>query len=157
MVTRERLQRSELFAGFQSELLDGVLGLAQARSYPSGGVIFREDEPAGDMYLLEDGTVGLYVTAPSGGQTLAHAVRAAGEPFGWDRLVEQPRYSATARCMTDVQAIALDATRLARVLGEDPTAGYHFMRRLAALATGRLTDTRAQLRSILANPIISAG
>ena len=157
MITRERLQRSELFADFPSELVDRVAEFAQERSYPTRSVVFHEESPAGEVYLLEEGVVGLYVTASGGSDTLANTVRTPGEPMGWERLVGQPHYSATARCMADTRAIALDGERLRDLLDQDPVAGFHLMRRLAALATARLTATRAQLRSILTDSVITAG
>ena len=61
--------------------------------------------------------------------------------------------TATARAMTDVQTVALDARAVLEVCDVDPRFGFQFMRRIAASLAARLKSTRLQLLDVFGSEI----
>jgi hypothetical protein len=96
--------------------------------YPSGSVIFRQGQPPGDMYIIEEGQVELHIEE-SGQARLA--VFEAGDFFGEGSILSgEPRH-ATARALCDCSLLAIDAASLDRLVRESPDASLMMLRKLS--------------------------
>ena len=88
----DTLRDIDFLRGFDDEHLQKIAELVEI---PEGNVIFREGEPAVDIFLVAHGKVSLEICAPGIGCRRLHTV-GQGELLGWSPVLEQPRLAATA-------------------------------------------------------------
>jgi len=109
------------------------------------------------VYILEEGAVAVRISAPPHGDLIVGTVRGKGEIFGWSALVEPRRFTATVRCLDRSKVFIIKGHELMDLLEKDYQVGFTVMRNLAGVISSRLRDTRAQLRSVVAQGRITAG
>jgi CRP/FNR family transcriptional regulator, cyclic AMP receptor protein len=131
MFTRE----VDLFKGIATHVIDEIAKLAVEEVYPKGKVLFKRDDFADSLYILEDGRVDLVI---QGDERFSFPLNQPGYVFGWSALVEPNRYTATAECVEESKAIKLDGDRLMRVFEKHPMEGLTIMKRLAGVIGTRL-------------------
>lgn len=138
------LRGVEFFFDIATEHLERVAAISKTVEFPAHHVIFREDEPAEDVFIIIDGRVSLAFCAPKFGCRQLMQV-GTGELIGWSPLVGRLRLSDTAQTMTLTTAIAMDGQRILALCAEDPQFGFEFMHRAAQTLASRLNATRMQL------------
>jgi CRP-like cAMP-binding protein len=140
----DTLRRCELF----SELSDGQIAelasLARERFCDPGEVVFSQNDPATNLYVVESGRVSLMLALPDGHEISVLDVGPAGV-FGWASLVEPTVYTGTARCTHESALVELPAADLEKALLRDPDAAYTVMKKVAGLVSVWLRDSRMQL------------
>ncbi|QDU98871.1 Crp/Fnr family transcriptional regulator [Lignipirellula cremea] len=129
------------------EHLQQLAGIAREVSFAQGDVIFREGDPAQDLYLLTHGLVSLEICSAGVGCRRILSL-APGELLGWSPVLEGGQMTATARAVEPTSAIALDGKALLAICAEHPHFGYEFMRRAAMALAKRLRATRMQMLDI---------
>ncbi len=147
------LRSSELFKGFDRSHLKTVSGYCIGNSYNKDIVIFKEGEKATDLYILTDGRVVLEMevrpVANLPAMSTAVETIAPGGVFGWSSIVEPYIYTRSARCLTNCTALVIKGEMLSKVMADDPVFGFELMKRLAALISNRLTNTRLRLVNVI--------
>jgi CRP-like cAMP-binding protein len=128
------------------EHLEEIANIAQVRVFDEFDVVFREGEPAENMYLVMFGIVSLEICAPGAGcrQILTLG---PGELLGWSSLLEQ-RYTARARTPQGARLLQINVPQLLAICDRDPQFGYELMRRTALALAKRLSATRMQLLNV---------
>ena len=102
-----------------------------------GDVLFRQGEEADGLYVVADGSVGVYSRLP-GGREVELAVLGAGEVVGELALVDGGARAATVRALEPTAALFFSrADFLALAARLDPTA-FALKRRLVAIVCERL-------------------
>lgn len=145
MDTLRILEGINLFRGLFQEQLNSIARLCEYRNYKANEVIFAEKTSGKEMYVITKGQVRIELGIK--GKTdcaTIHRVR-EGEVFGELALLGEGRRSATARCETDCEVIALGQNALREVFNKDNRAGYLVMMNLASLLATRLRKTNLQL------------
>src|ERR1039457_405004 len=106
-----------LFRGLSDETRKKILELGCEQSYGPGECIFRENETAANLYILNQGRI-----RRSAGRRLllAHVASSVGDVIGWSTLVGNSTYTASAECMTGTRVIRIDKQHLAEILEGDP-------------------------------------
>jgi NADH dehydrogenase len=105
--------------------LDMARGNALARAhYSVGEVIFRQGELGDHFYLIESGTVEILLGLP-GDPERRLGVRGPGESFGELALLHNTPRSATVRCLTSVDVLALSRQDFLAVLGSSAALRSH--------------------------------
>jgi CRP/FNR family cyclic AMP-dependent transcriptional regulator len=104
------VRRSILFAGLDDDTAEGLLSRVQAQRYARGEVIFRQGDPADELWLISEGRVKLSRTTADQRETVL-AVLGPGEVFGETCLLEGTPRAATAT--------AIGPATLARVSRDD--------------------------------------
>ncbi len=129
-----------------------LAALARPRRFAPGEVIFREGDAGREIYWVESGRVRLEICAPGIGCRAVMTVR-PGELLGWSPLLapEQPM-TATARAVTEVSAMGVDAASLREQCERDPVFGFQLMREVSRALARRLTAARLQLLDIHQSP-----
>ena len=141
---KETLRKLEFFQDISEEDLALLAEIARPVEFPANSVMFRELEPARDVYVIISGRVSLVIFEPGlGGRQLMEA--GAGDFVGWSPLVGRARLSDTAHTLTSVQAVALDSERALALCSVDPQFGCKFMQRVAQVLAQRLAATRSLL------------
>lgn len=151
----ETLRGIQFLRDLSDELIDQLAEVAQIVEFPAGTVIFRQGESASTLYLVVEGNVSLEVCAAGVGCKRILTV-GSGELLGWSPVLEQGRLTATARAMSDAQAVAFSGPQILAICEQNPRFGYEFMKR-AALALGkRLNATRLQLLDVFGTQMPAA-
>ncbi len=145
--TSQSLGHLPALAGLDEAHLQQLATVAKLRAFPAGKTIFREGEPANDVYFIATGNVGLDICAPAVGCRRILTI-GAGELLGWSPLFDQHRLTATARALSEVQAWVLSGAEIQAMCASDPRFGYEFMRRAALAIAQRLSATRLQLLNV---------
>ncbi len=99
------------------------------------------------FYLLLEGTVSLEICAPAVGCKRILTIE-SGELLGLSPALGEPRMAATARALTDVLAVGLNAAGCLALCEAEPRFGYELMKRTALALAKRLSATRLQLLNV---------
>jgi CRP-like cAMP-binding protein len=148
------LEGSELFRDVPKEaIISQIKAASRTETYSAGTVIFREDEPADQLWLLRSGRVRLIFTEPSGWIHSEFHITyiEPGQAFGWTTLSGQDKMMAQAVAVEDCEVLLIPISTLQALMNDDVEFGYHIMHRLLRVMGKRLRDTRAQLRWQLSN------
>lgn len=146
-VTAEFLKSLAFLAPATEGELRLLAPTTRAESHAAGSVIFREGDRLTQVFVVTAGTVALEVNGrdhrPQRFQTVG-----PGELLGWSPLLGPGAMTATARALTDVSAVSIDAAAVLALCEQDPRFGFQFMRRTAAAIAARLSATRLQLLDV---------
>lgn len=145
--TLDALRQIDVLEGLSEHELQQLSQIAQGIEFSAGELIFREGDPAADVYLIAQGSVSLEVCAPGTGCRRILTV-GAGELLGWSPVLEQARLTATARTISTTSAVKVSGRQLLALCEHDPRFGYEFMRRAALALAKRLSATRLQLLNV---------
>lgn len=134
-------------AGMCDEHLQLLAKAAAEVHFAPDTVIFREGDPAVEVFLIVAGEVALEICAPSVGCRRILTV-ADGELLGWSPVLEQATLTATARTQVATHAVKISGPHLLQLCDQDPRFGYELMRRAAIALAKRLSATRLQLLNV---------
>lgn len=136
-----------LLEGLTDEQMTILAGIAECVRFSEREIIFREGDPATEVYFLMEGSVSLEMCSPGTG---CHRILTLGpgELLGWSPALEQERLTATARAETAVSAVKINGRRLLALCDQDPRFGYQFMKRAALALARRLSATRLQVLNV---------
>lgn len=109
----------------------------------AGDRLVREGEPAAAFYLLAAGHVAVSAHLGKRGQAPIQTL-GPGEVVGWSWLLPPFRWQFDARASDAVQGWVLDAAWLREQCEQDHDLGYHVLKQLVAVLSGRLAATRLQ-------------
>ncbi|MDP2922113.1 MAG: cyclic nucleotide-binding domain-containing protein [Candidatus Omnitrophota bacterium] len=141
------LEKHPFFKELKPEYLDIIVGCATNVRFKEGETIQREGDPADKFYLIREGRVAIEISATSHHSITIQTIQ-AGDILGWSWLIPPHRYRFDTRAVEDVRAIALDGKCLRGKCEENHDLGYELIKRLAAIFTQRLEETRKQLINI---------
>ena len=127
-----------LFEGLREETRKKILATAVEESHAQGDLLFHQDDPALNFYILIEGRVRISI-GPQG--LLAHVSSDPGDMIGWSSLVGNNTYTASAECLGPVKVDKIEKSQLDKILHEDPESGMAFFKHLAALIGLRLVDS----------------
>jgi len=152
MTLQVPIERSWLFQGLHAEALGRIAAAAIERRLPAGEAVFREGDPASDLYVLAEGEVELtYVIHARSPITMKVAHIMPGDVFGWSTLVQNETFTGEARTIVESAVHQISRTSLFEIMDEDPRAGYAIMSRLAQLISKRMSDVRTEIRWFLSS------
>ena len=144
MISPELLRRYPHFAGLSEEQLKKLAMMGQEWNFQAGHVLVEEGRPAGQLFVLMEGSVDVRYRLPDGGSVTVDTL-GPGDLMCWSALIEPYRLTATLVAREDSRALALDAAKLRQACQEDPQLGFHLMRQVAKALRSRLQSTRLQL------------
>jgi signal transduction histidine kinase len=153
------VRECRLFRDLEEECLSGIARVARREFFPAGHILFRAGEPATTAYLVEEGSVAIDIDVKFGMQTRRTAtieMVSRGHIAGWSAVASAKEYSATARCIEDTCAYAIDGDSFRGLFRADTGLGYTVMRRLVGLVRSRadrLTNTLAHVLSIASHDL----
>ena len=140
----ERIVREHsFFAGMKRDYTDIVTGCAKNVRFEPGDYLFREGDPADQLYLLRSGNVALEVETEDGPVTLQTV--GESEIVGASWLVPPYRRGLSAKALELTRAIALDAVCLRGKCEDNHDLGYEMMKRFMPILIQRLRAARIQI------------
>jgi CRP/FNR family cyclic AMP-dependent transcriptional regulator len=144
----ERIVREHrFFAGLEESFLRLVVGCARNARFEAGQYLFREGEPADQLYLIRHGRVALELSAPGRGRVTFQTL-GENEILGVSWLIPPYRWTYDARAIELIRAISIDAACLRGKCEADHDLGYEMMKRFMPVLIQRLQATRLQILDV---------
>ncbi len=120
-----------------------LLSLAEVFHYPEDEVIFRQNDPSLNLYIVKSGVVVIEVYRPARGFCPVLEL-GPGELFSWSALVEPRRETATARAIGNTCVFGIAGGKLSDLCLKDPAFGYEIYKALAPVISSRLLTARRE-------------
>jgi CRP-like cAMP-binding protein len=111
----DRVRTAELLQRLSDQELHLVLSKASVREVPKGATLFRQEEPARQMFLLESGRVRLHELTAEGHELLVRFV-VPGEVFGDKAAVARSEYGASAQASQTSRVISWTSSTMQELL-----------------------------------------
>jgi CRP-like cAMP-binding protein len=135
-----------------------IAALCQERNARAGEIIFEENTPGIELFVIVRGEVEILVDPafvagspgrkPSGPVTIA--TLRDGQTFGEISLVDQGLRSASARCATDnTKLLVLPRQKLLSLCETQPELGYRVMKNIAADLAFKIRNSDLAIREQL--------
>jgi len=148
---RKTLGESSLFSDLSDEQRDKIAQLSREMTFETGDVLFREGDPADNIYIVLQGRVavevGLLGRQRRRCATIATARR--GEFVGWSAAIGSAKYLASAYAVEKTAAVVVDRRALHSLFVDNPASGLRVMEKLIDLARSRLSRTTEILANML--------
>lgn len=146
------LSQADIFEELTNTQLELIGSICNERHYQADDVLFEENTPGDEMYIIASGEVQIQVdpslidgTDTTGSMTIATLRR--GQSFGEVALVDEGLRSASARCsQQDTHLIVIPRDKLMLLCDTYPQLGYRLMRNLAADLAMKIRHTDLQVR-----------
>ncbi len=132
----ELLQRVPFLAALEAADREALATAAKRRRFRRGEVIFHKDDPGESLFIIDEGSVRIYLPSPQGAD-LTLAVLGPGDFFGDLALLDGRPRSASAAAFPETETVALNRADFTSVIRSRPEAA---MAVLAAVAE-RLRET----------------
>ncbi|MBI3359654.1 MAG: cyclic nucleotide-binding domain-containing protein [Chloroflexi bacterium] len=151
------LKQADIFFELTPTQLELIASLCHERRCKTGDVIFEENAPSDELYIIAQGEVEIQVD-PSlvGDESARHigpvtiATLRRGQSFGEVALVDQGLRSAAARCAAhNTQLLIIPRDKLMMLCDTYPQLGYRMMRNLAADLALKIRNTDLRIREEL--------
>ena len=120
-----------------------LAGCAKNVRFAVDEYLFREGEPANELFLVREGRAALESHLPQRGAVTVESL-GAGEVLGWSALFPPHRWHLSARAMESCRAFSIDAECLRNKLSQDDAFAYQLTRLLLFQLHKRLERARLQ-------------
>lgn len=110
---------------------------------PRGTVLFREGDPGGEMYVIQQGRVS--ITARAGAVEKVLSTLGPGEFFGEMSILNGTPRSATATCVEDCRLLVVDAATFETMIRRNGEIAARMIQALAA----RLAEANRQIETLM--------
>jgi CRP-like cAMP-binding protein len=142
-VTAEILRSSALFRRLSEEDRERIARVARIATYPRGAIIFAEDEPSDDFYVVISGRVKVYKMTPAGKDVILE-IFGAGDPLGAVAVYEGRPFPASAMALEPATCVAIARDVFFDLLERHPS----IVRGLLLGLTHRLVDLTARIAEL---------
>jgi CRP-like cAMP-binding protein len=115
------LQKVPLLAALTPADRESLAAAVTRRRYRRAETIFQKDEPGHSVYIVERGSVRIYVPSPQGND-LVLAILGAGDFFGDLSLLDGRPRSASAAATSDTTLLALERIDFIALITSRPEA-----------------------------------
>ncbi len=132
-----------IFLGLDAETVALVLQHLHRETVRAGQVIFEQDAPGDDLYVVESGQVQVIRRLESGTEEI-FATLYAGEIFGEMALLEQQPRSARVVAHSDVKLLSISRHTFDYLVEETPSVAIHLLERISS----RLRERNEKLRLV---------
>lgn len=149
------LKQADIFDELTNTQLELIASICSERHYQAGDIIFEENTPGDELYVIGNGEVEIQVDPSLVGKDVgagAHTIATLrrGQSFGEVSLVDQGVRSAGARCsQQDTRLIVIPRDKLMLLCDTYSQLGYRLMRNLAADLAMKIRHTDLQVREQL--------
>jgi CRP-like cAMP-binding protein len=148
------LKQADIFYELTNTQLELVASICDERHYQAGDMVFEENSPGDELYVIASGEVEILlnpsVLGKEGGVAQTITTLRRGQSFGEVSLVDEGRRSAGARCsQQDTKLIVIPREKVMLLCDTYPQLGYRLMRNLAADLAMKIRNTDLQVREHL--------
>jgi CRP-like cAMP-binding protein len=150
------LEQVDIFQDLTTDQLALVNQICTEQSFNEGELVFEENSPSREFYIIMDGEVHIQVdpdTIGSGGdkyEPSTIAVLRRGQSFGEVAIVDPGLRSASARCGSNsCKLLVIDRDDFLDLLTSDYQVGFIVMRNFAADLALKIRQTNLLVRESL--------
>ena len=151
------LEQVDIFQDLNEERLKLIDEICAPKTYEQGDVIFEENSPSNEFYIILDGEVEIQVDPDTIGdyrkdehQPSTIAVLLRGQSFGEVAIVDPGVRSASAKCGSQVcKLLVISRQDFVELLESDYEMGYIVMRNFAADLALKIRQTNLMVRESL--------
>ena len=140
------LKRAEVFLGLDDAALAKIAALPSCRvaSYAEGQVLFRANDKAENIFILQEGEVRLVTEIPDkaggGFKLMAIDKLTRGSFIGWSALTEPHRYVMSGICYKPCKVVIIKGEELLELFAGDYYLGYKVYQYISRIIGNRLRD-----------------
>ena len=138
---------ARLLQGLSDEGMEFLESLAIEMEFPTGAIIFEEDDPADTLYLIADGKAGLEVALHNRPAQLLETI-GPGELLGVSWIVPPHNWNFRARSLANIKAVAFGAAAVRERCETDHDLALHVYQTVAIEAVRRLHAARIRLLDV---------
>ena len=151
------LQQVDIFEDLTPDQLKRIDEICEEKSYVHGEIIFEENAPSQEFYVIMDGEVEIQVDPDTIGdgrvdvyQPSTIAILRRGQSFGEVAIVDPGIRSASARCGSDnCKLLKIKRNDFVKLLEGDYEIGYLVMRNFAVDLALKIRQTNLLVRQSL--------
>jgi CRP-like cAMP-binding protein len=149
------LKQADIFYELSNTHLELVASICDERQYQASEMIFEENSPGAELYVIADGEVEILINPALLGKASKAAAEVIstlrrGQSFGEVALVDEGVRSAGARCSEDnTHLVIVPREKLMLLCDTYPQLGYRLMRNLAADLAMKMRSTGLLVREQL--------
>lgn len=147
MIAIDMLRQASLFEGIADDQLAQVSKIASQLTFQPHEFVFKENDPANNLYIVISGRVAVLIDIGGGKQTMVDTV-SRGETLGWSSMVPPHVMTASAKAVEPAVVLAIPGAEIRNFCLTDCRMCYQLMENLARTISIRLKDTRLQLTSL---------
>lgn len=136
MIDRSLLAGVALFEGLGDDALAAIAGAAASRHLERGDLLFRQGEPADELFVVQAGRLAIATRSIDGRESMV-ALMEAGDLVGEMSFFDARGRSADARALEPTDVVAIPFAPVKAALDAQPDALWHVVELLA----GRLRTT----------------
>lgn len=151
MSLEELRVNSQLLADLSEDSFRFLESVAEEVTFEAGTVIFEEDGPAENFFLITDGKVGLEVPPRTRPAELIETL-GPGDLLGVSWLFPHYRWNWRARALAATTVISFDAEAVRNRCDHDTALALNVHRAVAKEAVRRLHQTRLRLLDLYKEP-----
>jgi CRP-like cAMP-binding protein len=119
VIDRPLLTEVDLFRQLDDDAIDRLVGTARQRKLQRGDVIFREDDEADSLFVVESGRIAIANKSIDGRESMV-ALMERGDLFGEMPLFDEQTRSAEARALETSSVISIPYEPLRALWEEQP-------------------------------------
>lgn len=129
------LEYVPLFADLAHGALVDLYEHAEVRRFPAGRMLFRQEDPAGTLYVIRTGRIRVSEVTVEGEEVLLRFIE-PGQMLGGMAALAQMTYPVIAEAAVDSQALCWSHNSIDRLIDKYPTLARNAMR----LMVGRIRE-----------------
>lgn len=138
------LREFSCFSNLSDENVAEIARITTAVCYPPGYTLMEEGKPGDRLYFLTHGKVEVFYNIGEAGQVRVDAV-SGDEVIGCSALVPPYVYTATERCVTEVEVFEIDLVALRQLMHKDHNLGFAIQEHFIEVLMSRIIDLRLQV------------
>jgi len=119
-----------IFENIAPQEFEALISSTERRQFRADELIFRQGEPANQMFLIKAGRVKLGKVTQEGNE-ITLDIRQAGDFLGENSLSEDIDFPVTATCMEDTFTCGFSRSGFEKLVLEFPNIGLHVIRNLS--------------------------
>jgi len=129
------------FQGLSEEQKAAIAKISNSLCYSAGHTLFKEGDPGDIIYLLIDGEVEVFYEHTETGVHRVDTV-SSEEVVGCAAIVPPYTYTATEKCLTDVEVLEIETGELRNLIKNDPDLGLHIQEHIIKTLNERILVLR---------------
>ena len=135
------LANAELFRGLPRQALDDIRERSSRRRFAAGEVVFRQDDPASNLFIVVAGQLRVAQTTADGQQVIIRYI-GPGDLVGYSVLSSRERYANAAAAVEDTHVLGWSASSVRQLMGAHPAIALNAL----AIIGARYQELQDRLR-----------
>jgi CRP-like cAMP-binding protein len=135
------LREFACFNGVSDEKIEKIAQFSDAVCYPANTLLFREGDVGTKLYFLRSGEVEVLFNIGEEGQVRVDTL-SSEDIAGCSALIEPFQYTASERCLTDVEVLEIDNLALRELMEKDCPLGLIIQKQVIKMMMKRILDYR---------------